>query len=127
MKHLLVTTMLAASLVLAGCSPENPVNPVAHYADQVKQVIAALDAVHDEDSAMAAVDTYQSLIKSAEALASLADAAAPAERTVLSTKYFRMVEAGDVRIKQHMRKLKPYPKAIAYGHLESLTGTGTGS
>lgn len=121
MKQLLVTTMLTASLVVAGCAPADPIDPVAHYAEQVKQVIAALDAIHDQDSAMAAVDTYQSLIRSAEALASRADAAEPGERKVLSAKYGRLVEAGDARIKQHLRKLKAYPKAIAYGRMEWIT------
>ena len=122
MKQLRVTMMLAASLSLAACAPEHRAATVAQYTDEVRQVIAALDAIHDEDSAMAAADAYMSLIRSAEALASQADAAEPAERKALSAKYFRAVEAGDVRIKQHMRKLMAYPAAVKYGHLEAMTG-----
>ena len=117
-----MTMMLAASLAVAACAPEHRATTVAQYTDEVKRVIAALDAIHDEDSAMAAVDAYMSLVRSAEALASQADAAEPAERKTLSAKYFRAVEAGDVRIKQHMHKLMAYPTAIKYGHLESMTG-----
>jgi len=123
MKQLLVMMMLTTSLAVAGCAPEKPAGTVSQYTDEVKQVIAALDAIHDEDSAMAAADAYVSLIKSAEALASQADAAEPAERNVLSAKYGRVVEAGDVRIKQHLHKLTAYPAALKYGHLESLTDT----
>jgi hypothetical protein len=122
MRQLLVTMMLAASLSVAACAPEQRAATVAQYTDEVKQVIAALDAIHDQDSAMAAADAYMSLAKSAEALASQADAAEPAERKALSAKYFRAVEAGDVRIKQHMHKLMAYPAAVKYGHLEAMTG-----
>jgi len=121
MKQLLVTMMLATSLAVAGCAPEKPAGTVAQYTDEVKQVIAALDAIHDQDSAMAAADAYVSLVKSAEALASQAGAAEPAERKVLYAKYGRVVEAGDVRIKQHMHKLIAYPAALKYGHLEWMT------
>ena len=123
MKQPLTTILLATSVSLAACAPEHRAATVAEYNDQVRQVIAAFDAIHDEASAMTAVDAYMSLGRSAEALASQADGADPAQRQAISTKFFRAVEAGDVRIRQHLRKLTAYPAAIKYGHLEALTGT----
>ena len=126
MKQLLVTIMLAASLVVAGCAPENPDEAVARYTDEVKQVIAAFDAIRDEDSAMAAAHAYVSILKSAETLGAQAAAKEPVEREVLFVKYSRAVQTGDARIRQHAHKLKAYPAALKYAedNLQQMTGAG---